>query len=219
MGIDVIGRGEGLVLQHLYAIVLGKEGRPVTEGLAVDVVDGKDNSVGPFGGVRLADGGVVAHEQACQLYVRCGKRPQEGLVVGVEAVGGDGIAADDVLAGGSGGYERLLRLHAGRGKGLHVLIDKRTDDGHDVVAVGQRGAERRELFSELIMPLYLQADGEGVVHLCLMEVLHEPLCRTFQTGFRCGIGQGSHHSHGLIHPMAGRHNLNGVVLLTAGNEE
>ena len=67
------------------------------------------------------------------------------------------------------------------------------------------------------MPLYMEADGKGIMPLCLMEVIDEPCRSTLQAAPRSNVAQGSYHGYSSIHPMAGRHDLDGVVLLLAGS--
>ena len=223
--------GGGAVLEvalQLDAVLLGVEGCPVVEGHAVGVVGREDTA---HRGAEVVDkvlvlevavlalGGETAHEQAGEVDVGLGKRPEEGRLVGLESAGGDGIAADDVLAGGGGHDEGFLRLHAGGGKLRHALVGKGSDDGDDGAVARQRFAQGGEVGRELVVPPDLQVDGQRVVHLRLAEVLEEPVGGALQAGFRGSVADGCHHGHGLLHPMAGRNYLRAVVLLLAGSEK
>ena len=141
--------GGGAILEvalQLDAVLLGVEGCPVVEGHAVGVVGREDAAhrganfidiVFVLEVAVLALGGETAHEQAGEVDVGLGERPEEGRLVGALSAGGDGIAADDVLAGGRRGYEGFLCLHAGGGELCHALVGEGTDDGDDGAVVGQ----------------------------------------------------------------------------------
>ena len=99
-----------------------------------------------------------------------------------------------------------------------MVVVERTDDGQQVVAVGQSLTQRFQVIAVFVVPFQLQVDTERVVQLGVVQATEHPLGRALQAGLHDGIAQRRHHGHGLLHPAARVLIDDGIILRLTRSE-